>query len=496
VLKFYPLLPCSTLLSGPVKLLLLFFIFTPLFMLKLYVHKWRLLLTIFSFFHSLIFAQVTEQWIARYNGPDGLFDGAHAIAVDGSGNLFVAGQSLGEQTLSDFIMVKYDANGNELWAKRYNSIYNLDDGATSIAVDLSGNVYAAGWSHISANATAFTTIKYDALGTQLWVKHYIGPGNFRNQVNALGIDASGNVFVTGVSTGLASNDDYATIKYNAAGNELWVKQYSGPDNSIDYPHSLAVGQSGNVYVTGVSNGDYLTIKYDKDGNMQWQRAYNGPGNSIDVAAKIVLNAIENVYITGESFGMGTGYDFATISYSSMGNELWVNRFNNPQNGMDQGRSLGVDAHGNVYVTGLSFSGAAQGSDYITLKYNSGGNEEWVKKYEGVVNGNDVPRALAVNAAGNVFVTGSSANAEGNMDYATVSYNTAGNELWVKRYGASQGSADAATAIAVDNTGNIYVTGISSTPAGHDDMATIKYGPQPCLQVRWPIHGHLTCFKKI
>ena len=452
-------------------------------MLNSHFHKWPMLLVFLSFFNSFISAQVTEQWVARYNGPEDIFDGGHALTVDAFGNVFVTGQSVNDNTGSDFVTIKYDANGNELWVRRYNSIYNRDDGGVFIGIDVSGNVYVTGWSIVNDNLGAFTTIRYDPMGNEVWARHYIGPGNFRNAASSLGIDASGSVYVTGVSTGVGSGDDYLTIKYNAAGNELWVRRYNGPGNASEYPHSMAVTASGNVYVTGESVGsgsstDYATIKYDANGNEQWVRRYNGPANSFDGARYIILDGNENVYITGESFGIGTDYDFATIKYNSVGNEIWVKRYNSPYNFRDQGISLGVDAAGNVYVTGGIYLNFSMGSDYATVKYDAAGNEQWARIYDGPNHANDVPRSFAVDGKGNSYVTGVSVVTTGggdiNGDYLTLAYNTAGTELWSKRYNGPGNYSDEAVAIVVDFLGNIYITGNSQGDGSDADFATIKY----------------------
>ena len=132
-------------------------------------------------------------------------------------------------------------------------------------------------------------------------------------------------YVTGASRSgsLAGTEDYATIKYNSTGVQLWVQRYNGPGNNSDYATALSVNDSGNVYVTGYSPGgsgtgnDYATLKYNSSGVEEWVQRYHGPGNSSDYARSIAVDASGNVYVTGESFGSGSNYDYATIKYSQM-----------------------------------------------------------------------------------------------------------------------------------------------------------------------------------
>jgi hypothetical protein len=96
------------------------------------------------------------------------------------------------------------------------------------------------------------------------------------------IDIHGNVYVTGSSQGLTSSYDYVTIKYDASGNQIWNARYDGLGNTYDEAKSIAVDSTGNVYVTGSSIGlnnnyDYATIKYDSSGNQLWVARYDGPG---------------------------------------------------------------------------------------------------------------------------------------------------------------------------------------------------------------------------
>ena len=178
------------------------------------------------------------------------------------------------------------------------------------------------------------------------------------QLDAMTIDKSGNVYVTGWSGILYGYHDCTTIKYNSAGQQQWVARYNGPASSDDYATAIAIDGSGNVYVTGTSsidagsNYDYLTVKYNSGGQEQWVAGYDGPGNALDFAFAIAVDSSGNVYVTGESYGLDSAYDYATIKYNSTGHEQWVARYNGPANYDDVAEAIALDDSANVYVTGL------------------------------------------------------------------------------------------------------------------------------------------------
>src|SRR6266540_2772802 len=325
------------------------------------------------------------------------------------------------------------ATAQEVWVARYKGPGNARDTAWAVAVDASGNVYVTGASVGSGTGLDYATIKYNSSGIQQWVARYNGSGNSGDEATAIAVDGSGNVYVTGYSTGPASGYDYATIKYNSSGIQQWVARYDGPGDTNDYANAIAVDGSGNVYVTGGSGGsrvgcggacdDYATIKYDSSGTQQWVARYNGPGIFGDVGRAIAVDASGNVYVTGESMGSGSGYDYATIKYNSSGTQQWVDRYNGPGNGDDDARAVAIDGTGNVYVTGHSL-GSGSGFDYATIKYDSSGTQQWVDRYNGPGNGDDKivsPGAIAIDASGNAYVTGESTNLKGDYDYATIKY---------------------------------------------------------------------------
>ena len=421
---------------------------------------------------------VQEAWVARYNGPLNAVDMSLALAVDGSGNVYVTGRSQGAGTDYDYATVKYNASGQQLWIARYSGPYR--DLANAIAVDGSGNVYVTGQSEpvFGSNIYDYVTIKYDASGAELWVAHYNGPGNDDDVASAIAVDGSGNVYVTGRSHGAGTDYDYATIKYNALGVEEWVARYNGPGNAFDFAAAIAVDGGANVYVTGQSVGpaplnsvDYATIKYNASGTEQWISRYDGPDNSADFATGIALDGSGNVYVTGGS--TSGAYDYATIKYNASGAEQWVARYNGPGNLDDSASAIALDASANVYVTGNS-AGSGTSLDYATIKYDTSGAQQWVARYNGPGNFNDDARAIALDGLGNVYVTGASTGSDGIYDYATIKYDASGAEQWVARYNGPGNLIDFARAIAVDVSGNVYVTGESFGSGTNYDYATIKY----------------------
>jgi len=365
------------------------------------------------------------------------------------------------------------------WVARYSGPVNVDI-PYSIAVDDSGNVYVTGQSAGSGSNYDYVTIKYNSSGIQQWFQRYNGTGNSTDNAFSVVVDDFHNVYVTGRSWGIGSAFDYATIKYSMSGDLQWVQRYDGDVNDNDEAKAIAVDHSGNVYVTGYSWGiysDYATIKYSSSGVQQWVRRYNNPPDGSDLAYSITIDNFGNVYVAGGSYLQGTGYDYAMVKYNSSGTEQWIRRYNGPANADDISISVKVDFSGNVYETGYSY-GSGSGIDYATVKYNSGGVEQWVQRYNGPPgNLSDYARAIVIDSSGNVYVTGESSGSGSSYDYATIKYNTSGVQQWVQRYNAPENSSDKACCITVDELENVYVTGTTLPGSGTDENYTsIKYNP--------------------
>jgi hypothetical protein len=198
--------------------------------------------------------------------------------------------------------------------------------------------------------------------------------------------------------------------YNASAQvyEHWVRIYNGPFCDWDIPTDIAIDADGNVVVTGSCDmenqglglSDYATVKYNSSGAELWVATYNSPENNNDLATSLAIDAEGNVYVTGQCEQNGFCMDFVTIKYNSAGEERWVARYNGVGNGYDRAEDIAVDEDGNVYVTGYSL-GSGTEYDYTTIKYDSAGVEQWVARYNGSTNEDDLAYAIAVDIQGGV-----------------------------------------------------------------------------------------------
>ena len=409
---------------------------------------------------------------------------AEKIVVDSAGNVYVTGYSNGRETGYDYTTIKYDSSGHELWVARYNGPANSYDSASDITVDALGNVYVTGSSQ-DLTTVRPTTIKYNSSGQKLWVARYNSV--YEGYGKAVAVDILGNVYVGGSSndTGAPSPGawfDYVIIKYDSSGHQLWVARYNGPGNGQDHVTDLVIDASGNVYVTGESVGtswDFATVKYDPSGNELWVARYDNPSDWGDQLPHLTVDSVGNVYVTGSSSLYGS-YDYTTIKYDSSGHELWVV---GPTGPGDWAQGIAVDALGNTYVTGWGMI-SGWGYDYVTIKYDPSGTKLWMAGYTNpACDMGDLVAGLALDSSGNVYVTGTSYNPKGwgyDTDYATVKYDSFGHELWVARYTSPESNVwEIARDLAVDSLGNVYVTGFRDRLWGNsglsiDEFLTVKY----------------------
>lgn len=324
---------------------------------------------------------------------------------------------------------------------------------------------------------------------------------------AIAADRYGNVYVTGrfhsatltmgttTLTNSGSGADLFLAKYDAYGNVLWAKSAGGNDN--DFALSVATDTAGNVFVTGfvstsilfdtvvLTNPGFFIAKYDTDGHVLWAKSASNicqsQGNSV------VIDAFGNAYVGGwyyySDLSVGTitlqnngSADMFIAKYDASGNVLWAKTFGN--SGLDLLHAMALDVYGNLLITG-EFSSPSLIFDTITIMHTIGdssdiflakldadGNILWAKS-EGGVN-NDASFAIATDNFGNVFIAGNFYSSPliigsdiltsyGNKDLFVAKYDTTGNSFWAKKAGGS--GEDCVNSIAIDTSGNAYLTGL-------------------------------------
>ncbi|HAB19879.1 MAG TPA: hypothetical protein DCE44_26030, partial [Verrucomicrobiales bacterium] len=413
-------------------------------------------------------------WEQFYQGSGHGVDWARALGVDPAGNVFVTGESDGGLSREDFYTAKYAAaDGALLWQQRYDGSADYESVGNAVTLDRLGNVVVTGW----AGQGAYTAKYAAATGELLWEKRSNGAQTGGDAGTAVVMDALGDFVVAG----------FINSQHSAATNRGFVSKLSAADGTVIWEarlegtaQDMKLDANGNVLVTGSGRtqlGSYhYTAKLAADGKLLWEGRYHRPASYIHMPVRLVVDKAGNVIVTGTSRSSAHNRgDFYTAKYSGAdGALLWERRYDGPSYGDDVANAIAVDAQGNVVVTGGSTAGA-HGSDFYTAKYaGTDGAVLWERRYNGPADGYDAAAAVAVDSSGNVLVAGSSQGGSGYL--YTAKYAAADGALrWERRAGGIH--REGVVAVTLDASGNVLVTGNSAGdgPSGSDsDYYTAMY----------------------
>jgi uncharacterized delta-60 repeat protein len=442
----------------------------------------KLIILLIVTIYSNIYSQPFQYWNSRYNsGYINNFSTSVYIKVDAMGNIYVTGVSVGSSTSEDIVTIKYNSAGNQIWASRYNGFGNSKENPCALNFDNNGNIYVAGTSTSDSGNSSYVVIKYNSDGISQWVSKYSGAMNV-SVAKAMDIDNNGNLYVTGQSKEVNNYSNIVTVKYNSSGILQWMRNYAGLNNWYESGECIKSDNSGNIYVGGYiyqSDFDYALIKYNSAGVQQWIAKLNGSAAGADKISSIVLDSTgNNVYVTGTMSSDNTYLDYGTVKYNSSGMRQWTAIYSGTQIHEDNTpSSIMLDPSGNIIVTG---SGVGNNyGNYSTVKYNSSGVQQWASVFtSGIFNGATV-YGMVVDNQGNSYITGMNSTDSTYYDYYTMKYNANGNQEWAIRYNGIGNYLDAGKAIALDNAGNIIVSGYSDAISSpyNTDITTIKYSQQ-------------------
>jgi hypothetical protein len=393
-------------------------------------------------------------WVAPMGGPGD--DYAFSVAVDTSGSTYVAGSFQNTATpltgagFSEAFVASFDAAGNVLWALSMGGPGG-DTGRT-IALDTSGNAYVAGsfqgtatfgpyTLESAANSDDVFVAKLDASGSVLWAKGMGGSAG--DQGHGIAVDPGGNAHVTGYFQGTASfgsntltsasgSFDVFVEKLDTNGDVAWAVGMGG--TSEDWAFGLALDANGNSHVAGrfagaamygpyalTSSGswDAFVQKVDPNGGVLWAKRMGGAGS--DMASGIAVDADGSSYVTGSFMDTATfgphallaagGQDAFVEKLDAGGDVLWAQ--SRGRSSHDWGNDVATDASGGVYVTGRFAGTVAFGDYHLVSSGNSG--DGWVEKLgaDGYVlwarrmggPREDVCFGVAVDTSGNVYASG-------------------------------------------------------------------------------------------
>lgn len=341
---------------------------------------------------------------------------------------------------------------------------------------------------------------------------------------AVTVDASGNTYVTGSFDGTANfgstalnaaSEEIFVAKYNPAMDLEWAIQAGG--SGSDRGTSISSDASGNIYITGTFGAtatfgayqlvpaggsvDMFVAKFNAAGDVVWAKQAGSTSTNADAGTSVKADDAGNIYVTGNFWG---AVIFGTTSLTANGSDVFIAKYdaatgdviwakNMGGSGDEYGLGITINADGYGYVTG-TFSGTAEfgttsfnavaGFDAFIARYNTDGDIVWAKQIAGAsISDNDLGHSVAVNNAGDCYVTGYFGGAVtfgtttiepiGASDIFVAKYEHSGNLLWAKKAGGS--GYDNGLSIDVDATGYSYVTGFFSGTASFDDKSLVSAG---------------------
>ena len=335
---------------------------------------------------------------------------ADGVAVDSNGNVYVAGYTTGGldgNTLmgaTDFFVTMYDSSGNRIRTKQLGVSGKYTSGL-GVAVDSSGNVYVAGSTTGGLDSNTLTggqdlfVTMYNSSGSKVRTKQLGVSGAYADAMG-VAVDSNGNVYVAGSTNGgldsntLTGTQDLFVTMYDASGNKVRTKQL-GVSGAFTTAMGVAVDSNGNVYVAGSTNGgldsntltgtqDLFVTMYDSSGNKLRTKQLGVTGKDTS-ALGVAVDSSRNVYVAGSTFGgldsntlTGTN-DFFFTKYDSSGNKVRTKQHG--VSGHATGASgIAMDSSDNVYVTGNTDGGLDGNTltgtnDFFIAKYDLSGNKQ-------------------------------------------------------------------------------------------------------------------------
>ena len=241
----------------------------------------------------------------------------------------------------------------------------------------------------------------------------------------------------------------------------------------DRASSIAIDDSGNVHIgaavdTAGNASTFAVVKLDPAGGLLWRRTYSGARGGVGGEAfAVTVDASGNAYAAGyvgDGVMFNDNLDYLVVKLGPDGTERWAYRYNGPGNNTDLAHHIAVDAAGNAYVSGYSYG---QGYDWATLKLSPTGGLLWERRHSGVGSADDRVGGMALAPSGNLVVTGFTKNTGDGQtnDVETLTYDPQGAVVWRRSWTAVATSHEVVNDVDVDGAGRIALTGTTAENPG-------------------------------
>jgi uncharacterized delta-60 repeat protein len=256
---------------------------------------------------------------------------------------------------ADVWVRKLDTAGAEVWTQTYDDPAGGDDQANGVAIDGDGNILVAGQIRVDVGNNDIWVRKYDSSGAEQWTQTHDGPANGSDDGRAVAADSAGNVIVAGYESVEGQGDDMWIRKYDASGSEVWTHPYQGASGAEDRASGVAVDSSDGVVVIGhtrVGPGRNVWMRrLDADGEIVVTYTYNGPAAQDDEGHAVTLDAEDTAIMTGYRGVAEDDRDIWVRTLDTNNVVGWTQSFAGAAATQDEGHAVALDPDGNILVAG-------------------------------------------------------------------------------------------------------------------------------------------------
>ena len=418
-------------------------------------------------------------WTRTLNATSGR-DGLRVCAPGPRGSLYAAGVA-SHPDGADFLLARYSSSGRLLWKRTWNGPEAGLDSLEDLVVDGAGNAYVCGSARRTSNdyGGEYVVLKYDARGKLKWaVTRYFGEVNNAPQADAIGLDADGDVYVSGlVDSPVFVRSDVFTAKLDRRnGRGVWTSVW--PGDGFNRVADLFVTRAGVCYTCGDTGGNIadsggedqaVLLKTSAAGRHLRAETWGAAAGMPDVWERVEPAAGGGVVVAGTSAIGGGAYELTVARYASTGRQVWLQAlFEGAGVGLATS-DLAVAQDGSVWVCGVRDWASETDAAGVVARWSAAGRRVFVKSLG--VSGAPVSLAsILTDAAGNAFVCGSARQASGARRGLVARYTPGGGRRWTRYVAAGTAADDYLTAVCRGREGGVYAVGTADAGVAAKGLA--------------------------